>query len=134
MQPLVVLLMQLFAACMDPDVPPQDALLAVQGPMALQASRQLFSLTWFRSVAVVAAVAAVAVVVTLHMSFRAQFDYLPPSHTLHFISSSLTLTTPCAVLCYAMLCNGCAVQRDLLERRGVGLYQSPATANSRSTP
>ena len=47
-KPLVVLLMQLFAACMDPDVPPHDALLSIRGPMMMHESRQLFTLSWFR--------------------------------------------------------------------------------------
>jgi hypothetical protein len=47
-RPLVELLMQLFAACMDPDVPPHDALLSIQGPMSMHGSRHLFTLTWFR--------------------------------------------------------------------------------------
>lgn len=49
MKPLVVLLMQLFSACMDPAVPPHDALLSIQGPLAVNSARQLFSLGWFRS-------------------------------------------------------------------------------------
>ena len=47
-KPLVVLLLQLFSACMDPEVPPQDALLSIQGPMEQHSSHHLFTLTWFR--------------------------------------------------------------------------------------
>ena len=39
---------QLFSGCMDPAVAPNDALVAVKGPMMLQQNRRMFAMQWFK--------------------------------------------------------------------------------------
>ena len=42
-------ILQLFDACMEPSVPPHDALLSVEGPLMINESKNLFKSEWFLS-------------------------------------------------------------------------------------